>query len=248
MPSQQPSLAPLPRVALSLLAPAVGALAIFQASGASLADSAVSGRAIMLGALGLISWFLGMTWYKINGMGLRGGRALYAGIGFAVLGWLALLLIRLFTVPGGGVAEGELARTFFFLLVFEALCTQLWAYGLLFRSVADWRGPLTAVLISGAAFGAAGWLFFGESAVGGGLAALYFMAWGFYYGLIRLRTGSLLGMVMVQPLQVLTVWYLLPPASPPDPTRYAWYYIAAALVFLVIIWRLWPCQESDYRV
>ncbi len=214
----------------------------------SLAANALSGRSIALGALGLISWFLGLAWYRLPGMGLRGRRPLYASIGFAVLGWLVLMVVRLFTVAGTSLAAGELGRTYFFLLVFEAFCTQLWAFGLLFRSVADWRGPMTAALVSGAGFGVVGWLLFGESVPGGGLALLFFALWGFYYAMIRMRTGSLLGTVIVQSLQSLTTWHLLVPAVPPNPTEYAWLYLVTGLVFAVFIWRLWPSQESDYRV
>lgn len=248
MQHREPSLPAAARTMLSLVIPPVSALVVLRLSGVSLTSDALSGRSIALGTLGLVSWFMGLAWYRIAGMGLRGRRPLYAGIGFAVLGWLALLLVRFFTVAGASLPVGESTRTFIFLLIFEAFCTQLWAFGLLFRSVADWRGPLTGVLVSGAAFGIVGWLFFGESAVGGGLALLFFAIWGFYYALIRLRTGSVLGMVIIQPLQTLTTWHLLVPAVPPNPTEYAWLYLVTSLLFGIFAWRLWPRMESDYRI
>ena len=52
-------------------------------------------NAPILGGIGVVSWFLGLFWYRLPGMGLRGGRPLFAGIGFGTLGWLAFLLFSL---------------------------------------------------------------------------------------------------------------------------------------------------------
>jgi hypothetical protein len=230
------------RALLALILPTIGAFIVAQL----LVGQLPSNNTILLGAMGLISWFLGLAWYKLPGMGLRGKRALFAGIGFAVMVWLALLILRI-VVPAGDVTQGGLGKVFFYLLVFEAFCVQLWAFGVLFRSVAEWRDPMTAVLVSGIGFGLVGVYLFGES-VGGGFALMYFIMWGIFYGMVRLRTGSLLGMVLVQPLQTLTVWHLFPPALPPNGTRYAILYGVMSLIFALLIWRLLPKQKEDYRV
>ena len=68
------------------------------------------------------------------------------------------------------------------------------------------------------------------------------------YGLIRLRTGSLLGMVIVQALQTMTVWHILLPQNPPAIAQLHYLYLATAILYLILIWRLWPKEEADYRV
>jgi hypothetical protein len=219
-------------------------------------------------ALGLTSWFLGLRWYRIAGMGLRGRRPLFASIGFAVLGWVALLIARLlpgipttsFIETGQAVVEANLlvevvaigaddaGRVFVYLLLFEAFALQLWTYGTLFRALSDWRGPLTAAVGSGLVFGAAGFLLFREAFLGQWNSLLFFVLWGLLYGIIRLRTGSLLGTVLVQALQSFTVWYVfLPPESPPAAGLQL-VYLAASILYALIIWRLWPRREEDYRV
>ena len=52
----------------------------------------------MFAALGLVAWFIGLRFYGLRGLALRGGRPLFAGIGFAVLGWVAVLIGRF--LPG----------------------------------------------------------------------------------------------------------------------------------------------------
>lgn len=199
-----------------------------------------------LGALGLISWFIGVRWYGVAGMGLRGHRPLYASIGFAVLGWVAFLVLRLATVRFFGV--GSSAVAFFTTLLFEALAVQLWAFGLVFRAVADWRGPLTAAIASGILFGMVGITFFQESFISSTNALLYFSIWGILYGVIRLRTGGIGGMVIVQGLQSFTAWTVLVADSPPAASQLNSLYLLAGIAYALIIWRLWPKTEEDYRV
>ncbi|MCA9979478.1 MAG: hypothetical protein KDD89_01540, partial [Anaerolineales bacterium] len=79
-------------------------------------------------------------------------------------------------------------------------------------------------------------------------AALYFMAWGLFYGLIRLRTGSILGLVIVQAMQSLTAWHILLPNLPPQLNEYFYLYIGMTVWLAVLVWRLWPKEEGDYRV
>jgi hypothetical protein len=236
--------------------PLLVALVLAQATAGTTAGQ--TGRnALILGGLGVVSWVLGLLWYRLPGMGLRGRRPLYAGIGFATLGWVVILLAR-FLVPSETITNASAASIFIYLLLFESFCVQLWAFGLFFRSVADWRGPLSAVLASGVAFGFVALLLFRESIWGtvgdtaGWLWTLnalsFFLLWGFFYGLIRLRTGSLLGSIIIQALQSFTVWNILTPASPPSPGGYQRMYLVASVALLVLIWRLWPKEEGDYRV
>ena len=209
---------------------------------------APNNRGAPLAAAGIISWFLGLYWYGLRGMGLRGHRPLYAGIGFAVLGWLAFLLVRYFTVEVAEYVGTGLGRVFLYLLLFEAFAVQLWAYGLFFRAMADWRGPVTAAITSGFLFGLIAYLFFQESFAPSGSAGLYFIVWGVLYGLIRLRTGSLLGIVIIQAMQSLTGWQLLKPFSEPEAGQLFNLYLVSGLLYLLIMWRLWPKREEDYRV
>jgi hypothetical protein len=239
------------RVLLVLVLPPLGAV-LFNFIAVSLAgvpDEAQREAAFQLAGIGLVSWFMGLRWYRLPGMGLRGHRALYAGIGFAVLGWLAFFLVRFATVEGDIINAPESGQTFFYLLIFEAFCTQLWAFGLFFRAVADWRGPLTAAVASGILFGTVAFLLFEESFDNPTPPAfLYFILWGILYGIIRLRTGGLIGMVIVQALHSWTAWQLLVPLNQPAPSQLGNLYLITTALYLLIIWRLWPKQEEDYRV
>jgi hypothetical protein len=209
--------------------------------------------ALFWGLVGLLSWFMGQSWYGVAGMGLRGKRPLFASAGFAVLGWLALWPLRFWFIESQETFPTSLAADFFFLLLFEAFAVQLWLFGLVFRALADWRGGLTAAVGSGLLFGLAALLVFREAAYTAYVpqltAFLYFAAWGLFYGFIRLRTGSLLGMVLVQALQGLTAWYILIPQLPPtDERTFAQFYLFMGAAYILLMWRLWPTEESDYRV
>jgi hypothetical protein len=68
------------------------------------------------------------------------------------------------------------------------------------------------------------------------------------YGFIRLRTGSIVGTVIVQAVQTLTVWHILLPQDPPVVQQLHYVYLAAGTFFMILIWRLWPKEETDYRV
>lgn len=246
---------PSNRVALSLVLPLLGAIVL--ASGVAMLFGAPvedpsnwAATALILGGVGLISWLLGLRWYGLPQLGLRGGRPLYAGIGFASIGWLAFLIARLFLVDSVRevLVSPDFGRAFLYLLLFEAFAVQLWAFGLVFRGVATWRGPLTAAVTSGILFGAvASWLF-EEAYLDTVTTFLYFVAWGIFYGLIRLRTGSILGMVVIQAMQSLTAWYILLPQPNPNPAQLHNLYLVAATFYMVVIWRLWPDEEEDYRV
>jgi hypothetical protein len=201
-----------------------------------------------LAAAVITSWLLGLRWYGIRGMGLRGHRPLYAGIGFAVLGWLAFLFARYVTVDVAKYVDTGLGRVFIYLLFYEAFAVQLWTFGLFFHTVADWRGPLTAAVSSGFLFGAVAYLFFQESFIASPGAILYFAIWGILYGLIRLRTGSLLGIAIIQAMHSLTAWQLLKPPDPPAANQLWNLYLLSSLLYIVLIWRLWPKRQEDYRV
>lgn len=206
------------------------------------------GNVLLLGGIGAISWLMGQRWYGTAGMGLRGKRPLYASIGFAVLGWLSFLVGRLVLVDSSGTSAGGIAQTFLYLLLFEAFCVQIWAFGLVFRSLADWQGPLPAALTSGVLFGVLATSLFSESYISGPTATLFFIVWGVFYGLIRLRTGSLLGMVIIQTMQSLTVWYILLPQFPPVIGQLQNFYLVCGFCLAIFVWRLWPKEEADYRV
>ncbi len=210
--------------------------------------SSEGSNAPILGGIGVAAWFLGLFWYGLPGMGLRGGRPLFAGIGFATLGWLALLLFR-FSFISLNLNAADSGRSFIYLLLFEAFAMQLWAFGLLFRTLAEWRGGLTAAIGSGIAFGAVAFVLFQEAYSSDMISLLYFMVWGAFYGIIRLRTGSFLGAMIVQTLHSFTVWVALGPLPALTPTdRLPTVYLLTGLVYLVVIWRLWPKVEADYRV
>ncbi len=240
----------LVRVILALLIPITGAtiFGLLASGRASIAADDLGSRALLFAGLGLGSWFVGWRWYGLQGLGLRGGRPFTAGIGFATLAWFAFLLVRFVAVEVSAYGTPEGGRTFIYTLLFEAFCAQLWVYGLFFRSIADWRGPLTAAISSGVLFGAVAFLLFQESFAAIASSLLYFSVWGVVYGLIRLRTGSVLGPVVVHALQSWTAWYVMAPTDPILTGELRNMYLIASVLYLIIIWRLWPKVESDYRV
>jgi len=244
-------LPPGTRVALGFALPVVGAITVFVLGGGAPAngvENIQTSAVLFLGPLAIISWLLGMSWYGLAGMGMRGRRPLFAGIGFSVLGWLAFLLLRFYFVQMIGSGQANSGRSFVYLLLFESFAVQVWVFGLLFRGVADWRGPLTAAIVSGLIFGAVANLFYQEAFVSSASSFFYFGLWGILFGIIRLRTGSLLGTVVVQAMQSFTAWVVLVPSVLPDPNQLRSLYLASGVVFLVILWRLWPKQVEDYRV
>lgn len=243
------SLGPLPRVLLSILVPTLGALFFGGLAGNLSNLSVVTNNAPLLAGLGLASWFLGLFWYGLPALGLRGRRPLFAGIGFATVGWFIFLTFR-FTNIEVNLQQAGSGQVFLYLLLFEAFAVQLWAFGLCFRSIADWRGPLTAAIGSGILFGMAALLLFQEVYLPQNLISfVYFVAWGIFYGLIRLRTGSLLGSALVQALHSFTAWVVLGPMPPLTPaSNLQNLYLIALLGYLAMIWRLWPKEAADYRV
>ncbi len=202
----------------------------------------------MLAGVGISSLIIGVRWYGLPGMGLRGGRPLYAGIGFATLGWISFLVVRFLTVEISAYGSSNSGPVFIFLLLFEAFAVQLWTFGLVFHCVAEWRGPLTAAVFGGILFGAVASLLFLEPTTAAISSLLYFTLWGVFYGVIRLRTGSLLGSVIVQALQSWTVWILLAPVQSIDTDQLRNLYLISSLLYLIFIWRLWPKKADDYRV
>jgi len=244
-----PSLSPPIRVALSLVLPIIAALlvSLVATGSARIGGDEPGDITLQLAGAGLASWFMGLFWYGLPGSGLRFGRPLYASIGFASLAWIIFLVVRL-TVEVETYGGSESGRTFFYILLFEAFCVQLWTFGVFFRSVADWRGPLTAAVSSGILFGAIAFLFFQESFSNLPSSLLYFATWGILYGIIRLRTGSLLGTVLVQAMQSFTGWQVMIPADPPNTGQLNLFYTATSALYAILIWRLWPKKEDDYRV
>ena len=258
------------RAVMAILLPLAAALLLGVITGSLFVREGRAGEATaapIVAALGLASWFIGLRLYGLRGMALRGGRLLFAGIGFAVLAWVAALIGRFlpglpettFNPDGQAVVNISLlvevvatrsagsGRAFAYLLLFEAFATQLWCFSLVFRALADWRGGLTAAVASGILFGATGYLLFGESSPG--LPALfYFLLWGVLYGMIRLRTGSILGPVLVQALQSFTAWFVFQPPADLAATGLQTVFVAVSLMYVIIIWRLWPRREDDYRV
>ncbi len=244
------------RVLIAFAAPLIGAVVLGIVVGLVIGGEQAgdpSGRAstaLILGGIGATSLLLGVRWYGLRGLGLRGGRPLYASIGFAALAWLVFLVARLLLVPSnpGVVGDPDFGRAFIYLPLFEALSVQLWAFGLLFRAMADWRGPVTAAVAGGVVFGAVAFVFFEESFIVTTVSALYFLAWGVLYGLIRLRTGSILGAVLIQAMHTLTAWYILLPTVEPTREELHPLYLVSATLYMVLIWRLWPKTADDYRV
>ncbi len=269
--------APLPpalarnRAIVAIVLPLAAALLVGVLSGVLFAPAAAGDQtnaAPIFAALGIVSWFIGLRLYGLRGMALRGGRPLFAGIGFAVLVWVVALIGRFlpmwpqvtFSETGQAIVNIILhvqvmeiqsagaGRAFFYLLLFEAFATQIWAFGLVFRALADWRGGLTAAVASGILFGAVGYLFFRESFVPGLPALFYFLLWGVVYGIIRLRTGSVLGPILIQAIQSFTTWFVFQPPDNLAETGIQTVYLATGVLFAVVIWRLWPKLETDYRI
>ncbi len=200
---------------------------------------------VIFAGIGLTTLIQGLRWYDADGIGMRRGRPMLAGLGFALLGWLGLLLARFIAIGiDNDALQPNLGITFLFLLICEAFCVQIWTFGLFFRAVADWRNPLSAVLFSGVLYGFTAFLLYGES-FDSRLSILYFVIQGLFYAMIRLRTGSFLGIVIIQAIQTLTVWHLLPSTA---PYSLSWLYGIACTVFLIVTWRLLPKFVSDYRV
>lgn len=243
------------RVLIAVLAPLLGAVLLgavvsLLVGGPDARDpTGRASTALILAGLGITSLVLGVRWYGLGGLGLRGGRPLYASIGFATVAWLIFLLTRLL-VPSNTslVVAPDFGRAFIYLLLFEALALQLWAFGLLFRAMATWRGPLTAAVTCGILFGAVASQFFEEAYIETTVSIMYFLFWGVLYGLIRLRTGSILGTVIIQAMHSLTAWYILLPTVEPTRQELHPLYLISATLYLLLIWRLWPKTEEDYRV
>ena len=237
------------RAGLAFIIPLAATLfftAIAQQFSSSLDTSQAENLPFFIG-LGLVSLFLGLSWYGLPQMGLRGGRPLFSSIGFAVLGWTALLALRFYFISILGLDSG--LDEFFYRLLFEAFCLQIWTFGLLFRSLADWRGPLTAVMTSGILFGLIASLRFLEAPEVPAISSLlYFLLWGIFYAIIRLRSGSLIGASLVQAAQSFTAWVVLTPDLTSPGNNFSALYTAASLAYFIFIWRLWPKQEEDYRV
>ena len=259
------------RALASMILPPALALLAGLLSGSLLAPTpagTLPNVAPVFAALGVAAWFIGLRFYGLRGLALRGGRPLFAGIGFAVLVWVAALIGRFlpmlpqasFNEIGQAVVEITLhvpviayrsagaGRAIAYLLLFEAFATQLWAFGLVFRALAGWRGGLTAAVVAGVLFGGIGYLLFRESFVPGWPSLLYFLSWGIVYGMIRLRTGSILGPILIQALQSFTVWFVLQPPDDITRTGIETVYLVVAVLLAVITWRLWPRRETDYRV
>jgi hypothetical protein len=236
------------RVAISLVIPILAMILLSPILAEPRVETAPFRMAVPLAGLGISSWLLGLRWYGLRGLGLRGHRPLYAGIGFATLPWLVFLVVRFARVAIFEFGSPITGPLFVYLLLFEAFCVQLWAFGLVFRAVADWRGPLTAAIVAGVLFGGVAFTTFHEAFVQTIPALLYFLLWGVLYGLIRLRTGSILGVVIVQAMHSLTAWDTLMPFTLVATDQLHQLYLIAGLLYLVIIWRLWPKVEGDYRV
>jgi hypothetical protein len=239
------------RTVLAITLPPLAAVVVSLLASIFLNISAFSEQAfvaLLLGPVGLASWLLGLRWYGLHGLGLRGGRPLFAGIGFAVLGWIVVLVARFVFVQGASIGQPDATRTFVYFLLFEAFCLQLWTFGLLFRAIAGWRGALTAAFGSGLVFGFIADLALQESFGAGPLSFMFFVIWGLFYGIIRLRTGSLLGTVVVQAIQSFTTWVVINPFVQPDAGQLRNFYLVATIGLLILIWRLWPKEETDYRV
>ena len=254
-PSATAGLPPSLRLLLALLIPPIGAVLLSGLATLLRPVDPADGRfanVLLLGGIGLVSLFLGTGWYGLRGLGLRGGRPLYASIGFASMLWVVFIIVRFAWIlnTSFGVAGGT--REFVYLLLFEAFAVQLWTFGLFFRALADWRGPLTAAIGSGILFGVIGFFFFEESFFNNPINLIsltFFLLWGLFYGIVRLRTGSVIGAIIIQAMQSFTAWVVLIPANiPPDLTDMQTVYTISAIASLIFIWRLWPKEVADYRV
>ena len=237
------------RVAMGLLFPLAGLLLAKLFLSGNVSDTPYASQtAVPLAVAGLIGWLLGLRWYGMDGMGLRGKRPLTSGIGFAFLGWLAFLALRFAFVRIVGFGPAGSTRAFAYLLLFEAFALQIWTFGLLFRAIADWKGPLTAAIGSGLVFGFIAAAFFQEAFVNTPFSTIYFLMWGILYGIIRLRTGSIIGVILVQALHSFSAWVVNVSPSPPDASQLQTLYLTATIAYMIIIWRLWPKETADYRV
>lgn len=252
----------LANVVVAIGVPLFGAVVFGQVviglSGA--ATGSLASSSIILAGLGLISMVYGMRKYGSEGMGLRGGRPMFAGSGFAFLGWVAILITRIIfiAIDEGSMLVEPLSPIFFYLLFFEAFAVQLWAFSLVFKSVSDLWGGLTAAVVSGLLFAGVAFFFFQEarfleplfvSAWLTVVAIIYLATWGIMYGMIRLRTGSILGIVLVQAMQSLTVWELIPPFEIINESNYKpLFFTVTGVLYAVLIWRLWPTELDDYRI
>jgi hypothetical protein len=246
--AQRPSRTHLPlstRVVVAFALPIAAAAFVGTLTGTFANDA---NRAPVMAALGVTSLLVGVAFYGILGLGLKGGRPLFAGIGFATLGWVTFLVLRAIFIPINPEVAGS-TRAFVYYLLFEAFAVQLWSFGLLFRATADWRGGLTAAIVSGIVFGATAYLLFQNIYLSSPLTLIYLATWGIFYGIIRLRTGTVLGTFIIQALQCFTAWVALG-ALPPETAESAllWVYGLSSLFYALFIWRLWPKMESDYRV
>lgn len=252
--STQPSL--FTRVVLAIIIPAATGVALQTIVSGALGFPAIAlpeeqgGASLLLAGAGAASLFMGLRWYGLPQLGLRGKRPLYASIGFATLGWVVYFAARLLVVGSDQslVISANFGRDFLYLLLFEALALQLWTFGLVFRAVADWRGPLTGAISSGLLFGFVAYLLFTESFLSITQSLLFFLTWGVFYGLIRLRTGSIVGTVIIEAMQSLTTWYILLPEAEPQRSELLLLYAIVVTFFVIFIWRLWPKEEADYRV
>lgn len=256
MPNSRTLPPPSTRVILSIVVPIISGVILQALVSGAVGIPAESlpgergGASLLLAGAGAASLILGLRWYGLPQLGLRGRRPLYASIGFATLGWVVYILARVVVVASNQqlVVSPTLGQDFIYLLLSEALALQLWSFGLLFRSVADWRGPLTAAISGGLVFGLVGFVFFAEAFANNFQSLLFFLVWGLFYGLIRLRTGSIVGTVIVQAMQSLTTWYILLPEAEPQATELQLLYAIVATFFVIFVWRLWPKDEDDYRV
>lgn len=239
-------LSDLIRVVLAVLLPLTGALIFsFIVTGQPTLGERQPGLvALQLAGIGLVSWIMGWRLYGLRGLGMKIGRPLSAGAGFAFLAWIVFLLVRLATVVGIEAKEGV---PFIYLLLFEAFCTQLWTYGLFFRTVVDWRGPLAATVSSGLLFGAIGLMIFQEVFAITATSILFFSIWGILYGFMRLRSGSFIGIALVQALQSWSTWQLNS-VEAPELAQLRTFYLITSVLFVLYIWRLWPKKEKDYRI
>ena len=219
----------------------------------------LSRSSIILSSIGLISMFYGMRKYKTPGMGLRGGRPLFSSAGFAFMGWVAILVCRFFFIEIDANALNQpLFSIFLYLLLFEAFAVQVWAYSLVFKAVSELYGGVAAAIASGIGFAAVAFYYFQEIAIfspvinNSGwmlvLTILYVLAWGIFYGFVRLRTGSILGIVIVQAMQSLTAWELIPPLPVLDSTNFNPLFFVSIVFYGILIWRLWPKELSDHRI
>ncbi len=236
------------RVGLAFLLPLLVAIVVTGFVGNATALGQATTSAPILAGIGIVSWLLALFWYGLENVGMRGKRPLFAGIGFATLGWVTFLLLRLLLLPVT-VESGGAGRAFIYILLFEAFALQLWTFGLVFRAVAEWRGPLTGAFVSGIIFGGAAFVLFQASYLTDLFTLLYFVVWGVFYGIIRLRTGSFLGSFMIQTMQTFTAWIVLGAFTAEMQTEQLYLlYGLSGVIYAIFIWRLWPQEVSDYRV